>query len=119
MGRCRSLTTLSLTVAIAIGAAALLAQPANAAGRSSEAWALLSRFDSPMARIQSWLTFGSGAQGQPRDEATFVTRGKDGAVIVVGGVVGGKDGAVIVVGGMANPTRTCSPATGMELDPSY
>ena len=115
MGRCRSLTTLSLIVAIAIGAAALLAQPANASGRSEAGFLALARFESPMERIQRWFALAPRGSVQPQEGATIVPGGKEGATIVPGG----KEGATIVPGGgITTPSPSRGQATG-DLDRNY
>lgn len=118
MQKCRSLTTPSLIIAFAIGAAALSAQPANASDRFSEAWALgLARFESTMDR--TWFRLSSMVRTpiQPAEGAVLVPGGKEGAILVPGG--GGKEGAILVPGGIAAPSYS-RPSTGqVEHDQSY
>lgn len=115
MQKCRSLTTPSLIIAFAIGAAALSAQPANASDRFSEAWTLgLARFESTMDR--TWFRLSSMVRTpvQPAEGAVPVPGGKEGAVPVPGG----KEGAVPVPGGISGPSLTRPPA-GADRDRSY
>lgn len=106
MQKCRSLTTPSLIIAFAIGAMAVLARPANASDRFSEAWALgLARFESTLER--NWFRLSSGTRPPIRPA--------EGAVPVPGG----KEGAVPVPGGISSPSPTRPAAPGADRDRSY
>ena len=116
MQKCRSLTTPSLIIAFAIGAAALSAQPANASYRFSEAWALgLARLESTLERTWFRLSVDSQRLIQPAEGAVPVPGGKEGAVPVPGG----KEGAVPVPGGISSPSLTRPAAPDADRDRSY
>ena len=116
MQKCRSLTTPSLIIAFAIGAAALSAQPANASDRFSDAWALgLARFESTMDRTWFRLSSIVRAPIQPAEGAVLVPGGKEGAILVPGG----KEGAILVPGGIAAPSYSRPSTAQVELDQSY
>ena len=104
MAKRRSPTTLSLIVAFAIGAAALLAQPADASGRFED-WTLgLDRIESTLERV--WLRMSTRVKPvQPAEGAILVP--------------GGKEGAILVPGGIASPTPSQLTTTRVTRDRSY
>lgn len=112
----RSPTTLSLIVAFAIGAAALLAQPANASDRFSEGWSVgLAGIESILERTWFRLSSRSKAPVQPAEGAILVPGGKEGAILVPGG----KEGAILVPGGITRPTPSRPTTASVVRDLSY